>query len=91
MIKRKPGGPVESGRVTNDIASPVRSGRTDGVARPISAMRPEAIDNYLVDTIAQLECLARAANKDMLAYLLSMASIQAAAPEARWDRSNALH
>jgi len=91
MIKRKSPASTQSGRITIDIALPVAAGRTDGVARPSRAMEPEAVANYLADMIAQLESLARATNKDMLAYLLSMASVQAAAPEARWEGSNALH
>jgi hypothetical protein len=90
MIKRKPPASNESGRITIDIALPAAARRTEGVAGP-APMAPEAVAGYLADMIAQLECLARATNRDMLAYLLSMASVQAAAPEARWDRSNALH
>jgi hypothetical protein len=91
MSKRKSTASNESGRVTIDITLPVAPRRTDGVARPSAPMSPEAVGAYLVDMIAQLEWLARATNRDMLAYLLSMASVQAAAPEARRDRSNALH
>jgi NTP pyrophosphatase (non-canonical NTP hydrolase) len=85
MIKRKSGAATEGGHITIDITLPAGAGRSTG------PLDHEAVANYLADMIAQLECLARAANKDMLAYLLSMASVQAAAPEARWERSNALH
>jgi len=91
MIKRKPCAPTEVGRITIGIELSSSARRTDGVARSVGASDHEAIANYLADMICQLEGLARASNKEMLAYLLSMASVQAAAPEARWDLSNALH
>jgi len=91
MIKRKSGASGDGGRITMEIALPVSESRADGRGRSAPVQDPEAVGNYLADMIAQLECLARATNKEMLAYLLSMASVQAAAPEARWDRSNALH
>lgn len=91
MIKRKPRAPTEMGRITIGVELSSSARRTDGVARTIAASDHEAITNYLTDMIIQLEGLARATNKDMLAYLLSMASVQAAAPEARWDVSNAIH
>lgn len=91
MIKRKSGGSTKVGRITIDIALSSASGRTDGAARPERGLDQEAIAHYLADMIAQLEGLARATNKEMLAYLLSMASVQAVAPEARGDGSTALH
>ncbi len=91
MIKRKSGAAAKVGRITIDIELPSTSGRTDGVARPMRGSDHEAIADYLADMIAQLEGLARATNKEMLAYLLSMASIQAVAPEAGADGSTLLH
>jgi len=91
MIKRKSGAPRDGDRITIEINLPVSSSQTDGRERAAPVNPAEAVGDYLADMIAQLECLARATNKEMLAYLLAMASVQASAPEARWDRSNALH
>ncbi|MGO9742596.1 MAG: hypothetical protein ACLPN5_14010 [Roseiarcus sp.] len=41
----------------------------------------DATANYLVDMIGELEAMARASKRELLAYLLAIASAQAAAPE----------
>ncbi len=88
MIKRKSGASTKVGRITIDIELSSSTGRMDGAARGLDQ---EAIADYLADMIVQLEGLARATNKEMLAYLLSMASVQAVAPDARGDGSTAVH
>ncbi len=58
-----------------------REGKRTDLEVPAVDLDHEAIANYLVDMIAQLEAIARASKRDMLAYLLAIASAQAAAPK----------
>jgi hypothetical protein len=51
----------------------------------------DQVDAYLAEIIGELERMARAHRKEMLAYLLSMASIQAIAPTAHLNSSRVLH
>ena len=69
--------------------------RNDGVAREVGPLigtsGTDEVDAYLAEIIGELERVARAHHKEMLAYLLSMAGIQAIAPKARLDGSRLLH
>ena len=69
----------------------------DGVARTVEARLPFAnrsaddIDFYLAEMIGELERLARAHNRDMLAHLLAMASVQAVEPNGQTGGSDTVH
>ncbi len=71
--------------------------RNDGLARtvPSAASLPdpsdETLDAYLIDMIGQLEGLALANKKRMLAYLLSMAGAQVLASHSIVEGSRELH
>ena len=52
---------------------------------------PEAVALYLADLIGQLERIARATNHNLLAYLLAMASAQAAGGHCSPERSYSIH
>jgi hypothetical protein len=54
-----------------------RGGRGDRVAFARQHDGTEAIARYLADMIGQLESMARAANLELLAYLLAMARAEA--------------
>lgn len=68
----------------------------DGVARNTSrsaalSESDENLDAYLIDMIGQLEGLALANNKSMLAYLLSMAGAQVITSQSDREGSRELH
>ncbi len=71
--------------------------RQDGAARSaprsatVSAPLHDNTDAYLIDIIHQLEGIARARNKPMLAYFLSMAAAQAISPTSSSEDSLRLH
>lgn len=71
------------------------SRRNDGIARDARPATPllddEALDDYLAEIIGELERLARAHRKEMLAYLLSMASVQANGRLMREAQGRVLH
>lgn len=52
---------------------------------------PKAVARYLADLIGQLERIARASNHNLLAYLLAMASEQAADGHHVAERSYSIH
>jgi hypothetical protein len=69
--------------------------RNDGVAREVGLAARMAgadeVDTYLAEIIGELERMARAHHKEMLAYLLSMAGIQAIAAKSSQNGSRVLH
>ena len=52
---------------------------------------PKAVARYLAELIGQLEKIARASNHNLLAYLLAMASAQAADGHHGPQRSHSIH
>ena len=52
---------------------------------------PKAVAHYLAELIGQLEKIARASNHNLLAYLLAMASAQAADGQHGPQRSHSIH
>jgi hypothetical protein len=91
MINRKPAAFDGIARVVADAAPKSAPSSLGNPNQILSAWGDEAVGLYLADMIGQLESLARASNKNMLAYLLSMAGAQAVAPDARWESSKSLH
>lgn len=57
----------------------------------LAADDPNAVALYLADVIGQLERIARASNHNLLAYLLAMASVQAADGHLDPGRSYSIH
>lgn len=75
--------------------APRRPAWNDSLARrlgPANAIAEiDAVDDYLAEIIGELERMARAHRKEMLAYLLSMAGVQAHARSAELGSSRMLH
>jgi hypothetical protein len=68
----------------------------DGAARNVDSrtFRSRVMDDtdrYLAEMIGELERLARAHNRELLAHLLAIAGVQATDPNASCGKSNAMH